>query len=167
MDGGTDVERHPEDASAPGPAESPGDEGTRSGVTHRRLLDQIDWYDRKSIDNQRWFKRLKGLQLVAAAAVPVVATLAVDPVVTGGLGAVILVLEGMQGLNQYQQNWISYRSTCEALRHERYLFEATAGPYAKARRPTRLLAERIEGLISRENDQWVHAREEAAEQLSE
>jgi hypothetical protein len=34
--------------------------------------------------------------------------------VTGGLGVVITVLEGMLHLNQYQQNWINYRSTCEA-----------------------------------------------------
>jgi hypothetical protein len=32
-------------------------------VTLERLEDQIGWYDRKSAQNQRWFKTFKALQL--------------------------------------------------------------------------------------------------------
>ena len=52
------------------------------------------------------------------------------PAIPAALGALIVVLEGVQQLNQYQQNWSAYRSTCEALKHEKYLFLAHAGPYA-------------------------------------
>lgn len=47
----------------------------------------------------------------------------------GGLAAVIVVLEGVQHLYQFQEHWITYRSTAEALKHERYLYLAKAGPY--------------------------------------
>jgi hypothetical protein len=61
-------------------------------------------------------------------------------------------------LNQYQHNWITYRSTCEELRHEKYLWLSRAGPYVDAGDSTALLAERIEALISREHSRWVAER---------
>jgi hypothetical protein len=134
--------------------------------TFARLEDEIDWYDRKSGEAQRWFKLLKGAQLTSAAAIPVVATLDFHPAVAAVLGSLVVVLEGFQQLNQYQQNWSSYRSTCEALRHEKYLFLAGAGPYAGATKGEALLADRIEGLISQEHAKWVSARDETAQKLS-
>ena len=35
-----------------------------------RLDDQIDWYDRKSVQNQKWFKRLQVISIIAAASIP-------------------------------------------------------------------------------------------------
>lgn len=71
------------------------------------------------------------------------------------LGMCILIMEGIQQLNQYQQIWLTYRSTCEALKHEKYTYLANAGLYAGADRPLALLADRIEGLISQEHARWV------------
>lgn len=136
-------------------------------VALARLADQVAWYDAKSTFHQRWFKRLKGLQLVAAALVPVFATLDLTGWLTASLGGLLMVLEGVQQLNQHQQNWVSYRSTCESLRHEEHLFRAAAGPYGKAADPARLLAERVEGLISQEHADWVERREDTAEELQD
>jgi 4-hydroxy-3-methylbut-2-enyl diphosphate reductase IspH len=136
-------------------------------VTLERLDDQIRWYDRKSRHNQRWFKIVKVVQLTAAAAVPVVVAIGVRAAVPAALGASVVVLEGLQQLNQYQQNWTTYRSTAEALKHEKYLFLALAGPYAGASAPSQLLADRIEGLISQEHAKWVSAREEVAHELEQ
>lgn len=72
-------------------------------VTLERLDDQIGWYDRKSRHNQRWFKIVKVVQLTAAAAVPVVAAIGVRAAVPAALGASVVVLEGLQQLNQYQR----------------------------------------------------------------
>jgi uncharacterized protein DUF4231 len=128
--------------------------------TVQRLEDQIAWYDGKSRENQRRFKLLKGVQLVAAATIPVAATLGAHPGVAATLGATIVVMEGFQQLNQYQQNWTLYRSNAEALKHEKFLFLAGAGPYAHVEDGRALLADRIEGLISQEHAKWVSAREE-------
>lgn len=128
--------------------------------TVSRLEDQIAWYDAKSGENQRRFKVLKGIQLISAAAIPVVASFDADPAVAAVLGGVIVVVEGFQQLNQYQQNWALYRSNAEALKHEKFLFLGRAGPYAQSPNGVALLADRIEGLISQEHAKWVSAREE-------
>jgi hypothetical protein len=127
-----------------------------------RLETQIAWYDKKSNQNQRWFKRLKVLQIVVAAAIPVAAAFNLDPDVMGASGALIVVVEGLQQLQQYQQKWTTYRSTCERLKHDKYLYLARAGPYTKAPRPEALLAERVEGLVSQEHAAWVSQQQEAS-----
>jgi hypothetical protein len=126
-----------------------------------RLEDQIAWYDRKSGAAQHWFKRLKICQIVVAAAIPVAAGVSAPAWLVGGAGALIVVLEGLQQLQQYQQNWTTYRSTCERLKHEKYLFAARAGPYARVEDPEARLAERVEGLVSQEHAAWASHREEA------
>ena len=130
-----------------------------------RLQDQIGWYDAKSKLNQRWFKALKVCQIVVAAAIPVTAAASAPLAVIGGGGALIVVLEGLQQLEQYQQNWTTYRATCERLRHEQFLFLAHAGPFANAPDPEALLAERVEGLVSQEHAAWASHREESSKQM--
>jgi hypothetical protein len=129
-----------------------------------RVRDQITWYDAKSQINQRWFKGLKVCQIVTAALIPVAASTSAPAWLIGGGGAFIVVLEGLQQLQQYQQNWTSYRATCERLKHERFLFMAHAGPYGNAADPEVLLAERVEGLVSQEHAAWASQHEEAGKQ---
>jgi hypothetical protein len=126
--------------------------------TWDRLEDQIGWYDRTSGQNQRRYKWLKLLEIAVAASLPVVAAVHSPVSVTGGLAAVVVVLEGVQHVFQFQQNWITYRSTAEALKHERYLYLASAGPYAQGDRH-RQLAERLEGLVSQEHAKWTASQE--------
>jgi hypothetical protein len=127
-----------------------------------RLEDQIDWYDKKSISNQRVYKRIKVIEILSAALIPFLAALKFEYVtlITGGLGVVITVLEGLIHLNQYQQNWTSYRSTCEALRHEKFTYLGKAGPYGGVADPYALLAERVESLVSQENAKWVTSQDQ-------
>ena len=103
--------------------------------TWTRLEDELAWYSRKSQASQRIFKRTKLAQLIIGAAVPVVALVDLQPIVTASLAAVVVVLEGAQQLYQWQANWILYRSTAEALKHERFLYLAEAGPYGGSDRP--------------------------------
>jgi hypothetical protein len=96
---------------------------------------------------------------VAAAAPAVMAVMSVCAVWVAVLGAVLQVLEGVQQLSQWQTNWVLYRSPAEALKRERFLHVARAGPYSPADRH-RVLAERIEGLASQEHARWTQARGE-------
>ena len=134
---------------------------TAEDVTWERLEDQLVWYDRKSRDNQRRYQWLKLLELAVAAALPVVAGVGSPVWVTGGLAAVIVVLEGVQHLYQFQEQWITYRSTAEALRRERHLYLARAGPYVGEDRQ-RQLAERIEALVSQEHAKWTASHQQTA-----
>lgn len=100
--------------------------------TLERLEDQISWYDRKSSYNQTAFKGLKVLTIVSAAIIPLLSIFPDLHWITAAVGVLIAVSEGIQQINQYNANWISYRSTCEALKHEKFLYFATAGPYSTA-----------------------------------
>lgn len=141
----------------------------REHPTLQRLEDQIAWYDRKSQTAQRRYKVLKLVQVSIAALIPLASALPIPPPefkwVTAILGLIVLVIEALQQLNQDQQNWIAYRSTCESLKHEKYLYLAGAGPYTNAEDKEKrlvLLADRIEGLISQEHAKWVSTHEQAA-----
>ena len=127
-----------------------------------RLEDQIAWYDHKSQKSQRAFKFIKVVEILAAAMIPFLASFDVPQArwVTAGLGVTITILEGLIQLNQYQQHWIAYRSTCESLKHEKYIFLAHASPYADSPNPRALLAERVESLVSQEHAKWVAAQQQ-------
>ncbi len=119
-------------------------------ITLERMEDQIKWYSEKSAWNQDWFKRLKVVEIIAAALVPFAAGLS-TPAVTGSLGVIVVILESLQSIYQFHGNWITYRSAAEALEHEKYLWYAKAGHYLTAKNPEALLAERIEELVSTGN----------------
>jgi len=127
-----------------------------------RLADQVDWYDRKSQTNQRAFKVLKILSIVAAACIPALASVTLAAPVTAGLGVLLVVIEGLQQLNQYHTNWLMYRSTCEQLRREKHLYLASAGPYGDDTTRRALLAERVEAIVSQEHTAWVQSQEQTA-----
>jgi hypothetical protein len=131
-------------------------------VARARLDDQLAWYERNAKSNQQWFKWLKVLQIVVAAAIPVVAAAGASAPVAGALGGVIVVLEGVQQLFQFQQNWTSYRSTAEALKREKYLYLAKAGVYADEGERDRLLALTVESLVSEETAKWAASQRELA-----
>ena len=126
-----------------------------------RLDQQIGWYDRRSTSAKRWYYRLKISQIVIAAAIPVTAAADAPSLVAAVLGSTIVVLEGIQQLFQFHANWTTYRSTCEALKHEKYLYAAHAGPYAEAPDPDARLAERVEGLVSQEHAAWTSTQQDA------
>ncbi len=128
------------------------------GPTWDRLEDQLGWYDRKSVAAQQAYKRVKLSQLIVGAAVPVFAGLEVSAALTATLAAFVVVAEGAQQLYQWQTTWVLYRATAEALKHEKYLYLAAAGPYDTDDRQ-RVLAERLEGLVSQEHAKWTKARQ--------
>ncbi|MGH3885045.1 MAG: DUF4231 domain-containing protein [Pseudonocardiaceae bacterium] len=132
------------------------------GPTWDRLEDQLGWYDRKSVAAQQAYKRVKLGQLTVGAVVPVVAALQVSAALTATLAALVVVAEGAQQLYQWQTNWVLYRSTAEALKHEKYLYLANAGPYSGEDRQ-RVLAERLEGLVSQEHAKWTETRQQAGQ----
>jgi hypothetical protein len=151
------------DEDALGPAAPAND----TGPAWRRLEDQLDWYERRSQHNKRWFQWLKVGQIVVAAAIPVTAAAGASAAVAGALGAVVVVLEGMQQLFQFQQNWIAYRGTAEALKHEKFLYLAAAGPYALNGRRDAVLAERVEGLVSQEHAAWAEVQRQVGARRDE
>jgi len=131
-----------------------------------RVDDQIGWYDRKSKSSQCWFKWLRGIEILSAAAIPLIAGFAKDPfpvtLTLGLLGALIAVISSVVSLNQFQENWTEYRTTCESLKHEKFLFLTNAEPYHEED-PFRLFVQRVESMISKENSAWSQYTQAAIE----
>lgn len=125
-----------------------------------RLEQQIQWYDSKSGSAQRWYKRVKFCEFALSGFVPISALLLQNRI-TAVIGAVAVLLEGLQQLNQWQHNWITYRSTCEALRHEKYSYLARSGSYdgLDDAQAFKALVERVESLVSTEHAKWISRQE--------
>lgn len=125
-----------------------------------RLEDQLQWYDSRSTRCQGRYKSLKFVQISLAVLIPVLSHL--DPEsakwATSVAGALIAVLEGIQHMNQYSTLWVTYRSTAERLKHEKFLFLSEAGPYKGQVEKERLiaLAERVEEHVSTEHANWFN-----------
>lgn len=130
-----------------------------------RLEDQLNWYDQKSCYCQNWYKWLKLVQIVLAISVPILTHLPNCWAIwlTSIAGGLIAVIEAVQHLNQYSTLWVSYRSTAERLKHEKYLFLSGAGPYANLEDNLRFitLSERVEEHVSTEHANWFNETRKA------
>ena len=126
----------------------------------QRLNDQIGWYDRKSTANQRWFKRLRFAEIVAATTIPFLSGFADKSssikIAIGALGVFVAVIASVLGLLQLQVHWMQYRATAELLRKEKFLFLTQTDPYNKDD-AFHLFVQRVEALLSKENTEWAQS----------
>lgn len=128
----------------------------------KRLQDQIDWYDRKSLTNQRTFKRLKIVEIVAAALIPFLSGISINnsdfrligTIIIGLLGMSVTIIASILNLGRHQEHWLEYRTTCESLKKESFLFHTRVEPY-NSDDAFQLLVQRVETLVSKENTNWA------------
>jgi len=139
-----------------GPAWRPSDDDDLAIFVLRRLEDHRRLFNRGAEHARLFYLSFKVIQVVLAAAVPVAASVHAPIALTGSLGAAVVVIEGVQQLFQWHANWIRYRTAEAGLRHERFLYRARIGDYATSLDPTRLLADRTEGLNTTEHAGWAH-----------
>ena len=123
-----------------------------------RLDDQMNWYDNKSSRSQKLYKLLKSIVIVLSASIPLFVGFTSDfefwEIVVSAIGVIIVVIEGWLGLTKYHEHWIEYRSICETLRHEKYMYLTRTGVYG-IDNPFKILVERVESIISQENVNWA------------
>ncbi len=122
-----------------------------------RVEDQIEFYERKSGINKKWFMGFQIIMLVASASVPVLSIFTSEMwarVVVAILGSATAITTGIVSLYQFRKHWIEYRTTAESLKHEKYMFLTKTGPYAGENAFT-VLVERVEALVSQENSVWL------------
>lgn len=129
-----------------------------------RLNEQIEWYDSKSKDSQKKFKLSKYFVISASAIIPFLVNLNIESifirVVVSALGIVITISESIVSLNKYNENWIEYRTVCETLKHEKYMYLNGSGVYSDEENRFNFFVERIESIISQENVNWASLNKE-------
>jgi len=123
-----------------------------------RVDDQFDWLDRKSVWNQKRYKRLRTIVLVVSVLIPLlsgwIGKLPELSYAVGIGGVIIAICEGLISLHKYQDNWTAYRATAEALKRERLFYLTKTGPYWKKEQPFPTFVQRVETLLGAENEEW-------------
>ena len=123
-----------------------------------RLENQISWYDQKSQWNQKWYKRLRLLEISCAALIPFIAGIGESfpyyKLVVGLLAIIIAISAGITSIYKFHENWIQYRTTAETLKHEKYLYLTKCSPYNSEDAFCKLV-QRVESLISKEHSEWL------------
>jgi len=143
---------------------------------NKRLVEQIDWYDKGAKVNRINFLVLQTLTIIAAALVPVLS--GVDPTKAGWvagflgdtktlvafLGGASAVIASILGLFKCQENWVKYRSACEDLRSHYVQYRVGVGIYEDRAMAFRFLVENCERIISAERGQWVQQNSSAQQE---
>ena len=71
------------------------------------------------------------------------------------MGAVIAIIESITKLFKWHENWIEYRTTCELLRYQKYLYLTKSAPYnTEPETIDNIFVRNIENIISSENNKW-------------
>ena len=130
----------------------------------RRLDDQINWYGKKSASNQTAYKRIRLIEIIAAASIPLLAGYSqisghigmIIGIIIGIIGLIVAVLAGILSLYRFQENWNEYRASAESLKQEKYLYLARAEPY-NSDQPFELLVQRVEAILKSETTRWAQA----------
>ncbi|MEN8118124.1 MAG: DUF4231 domain-containing protein [Bacteroidota bacterium] len=124
----------------------------------KRLAYQFKWYDDKSVIYQKRFKRIRIMEIVFAASIPLLSAIPGEigmvKLTIATLGAAITIIAGINAMNKYHELWISYRSTAEMLKHHQFLFETQCTPYDK-KDAFKKLVENTESILSNEQGTWT------------
>ena len=122
-----------------------------------RYENQIDWYDKKSMWNQKMYRYFQWSVIILATITPVLVAIAPEKTrwLTVTIAALVAIGTTILKTFKYQENWINYRTTCETLRKEIHFYKAGLGDYRDSEDREALFVERVESLISRENTMWL------------
>ena len=124
-----------------------------------RVMDQINWYDKKSSLAQRYYKIYQIIEIISATCIPILAAYAKKSdwilLIIAILGGIITVVESITRLYKFHENWIEYRTTSELLKYHRYLFLTESAPYNNSDETLEnFFVRNIESIISSENNTW-------------
>jgi len=134
--------------------------------TLARLNWAIEWHTIAHRQADRWYRTLKAVELASGAAIPVLTVFGGESFSTkmwvASLGALIVVLEGIQQLKKYGQNALLWAQGKEALKREYFRYKAKVAPYVckDPEEDKKILAERIEQIIGQEVSKWAEAQTE-------
>jgi len=124
-----------------------------------RYYDQMDYYDRSSMKNQKKYKRFQWILIVLSALTPVLAALEWEkfdfqiPVIV--ISALVAILTTGLKTFQYQELWVNYRATQEQLKPEIHYYDFNVGPYgAPGIDKEALFISRIETILDKEHQGW-------------
>lgn len=125
----------------------------------QRVDDQIQWYSAKSGTNKKYYLWSKSMIIFLATLIPFISGFLSTEVewptyMVGTLGVLTAMLSGISSLFRFQEKWNEYRTTSEALIHEKFMFMTSSGQYENAKTPFIVFVNKIEHIISKEHSNW-------------
>lgn len=125
----------------------------------QRLDNQISWYDKKSKSFKISTIISKVLIILLSASIPFMVEmmhhneeLLKEMIFVFAL--LIGIVTGISSFMKFQEKWYSYRTTCETLRHQKYMFLTESGHYKDNPSKFNDLVLKVERTISKENSEW-------------
>ncbi|EWT00247.1 hypothetical protein N865_16680 [Intrasporangium oryzae NRRL B-24470] len=115
---------------------------------------QFAFFSKGSRRNRVAYQSSKVATIVIAAAVTICAALDVRPWVTASLGGLVVVIQGLQQLFQWQLNWVTDRQSSETMRQHGLAYAAMMDPYDGPDRRDRL-SKLMRDIALRENRSWA------------
>ena len=133
----------------------------------KRLDDQINWYDAKSIKCKKTYHCCSVCIIVSSLAITAISTLSLLYPLLDKLWVIAslllsLSITGITTYDKFAKNnelHSSYRRTCERLKQEKYLFLTRSGEYNSNSSAENLLVERCESIMATENGNWSQLNE--------
>lgn len=129
-----------------------------------RYKDQINWYDNRASKNKKCYTIFQWGVIILSASLPVLIASAPDSWQLITIVISIFLAIGTAALKtfKFQENWLNYRTIAETLKKEEYYYNAGLDEYAKSSDKEALFVDRVESIISRENNLWTmtHRRKE-------
>jgi hypothetical protein len=123
-----------------------------------RLEDQIKWYNANSKLNKNYYQTFKIIEIVLAAILPFLIALSENnysiKIISGIMSILVGIIASVLIAFKFHEKWIQYRTTCENLRHEKYLFATKSSIYS-SNDNFKVFVERVEFIISKENSDWT------------
>lgn len=124
---------------------------------NERVENQLNFFEKKSALNKKYYQYAKISQLVAAALLPFfsifISEFGWTKYLVALLGTLVTILEGVLAIGKYHEKWVTYRTTAENLRQEKFLFLMKAGSYADEGAEQQFV-NKIELILGKENIGW-------------
>ena len=136
-----------------------------------RWLDQLLWFERKAVQNQRRYYTLRLLTIVGGVIVPTIVSLNVLTDegaealawVTFGVSLVVALAAALEGFFRYGERWRTYRRTAESLKAHGWQYFELTGPYALAGHAAAFgpFTRHVETLVQQDLETYLAAMAEA------
>jgi hypothetical protein len=135
---------------------------------NKRIHGQLEYFNSKSSSEKTKYFNYQWTLIICSSLTPILVSVSESSIInrdgwlhnaiyiiTLATSFIVSVLAAALKTFKYQENWTTTRAVCEMINREKFLYEACVGDYSDKKRRDALFVERIEGLLAREQNQWL------------
>lgn len=121
------------------------------------VLAKWEWYRQGAAKHRRGYAVVELTAICVAAAIPLAASLRLDPSVVAVLGALVLIATSVRTTFQPHENWVEFSRLGYDIEREGALFLTGSAPYDDETAVQALVA-RVEDLANESGHRWAARR---------